>query len=181
MDGHVPISIPRPTYFRRPKREIVGTTRERKRFATDHLKEALIRDAQRLALQRANRAARELEAALARVDDLKREQQESIHAWRSARAELRDVRGKVAESHRVAWEPLQPQREPTQVSAEIYEYCCYVRCLITSEGMSSALCITILRAGNALSELARERLIREVRRESACRGGARLVWEWIGP
>lgn len=76
------------------------------------------------------------------------------------------------------------KRWPTECSPEIYEYCAYVRVLITSRAVASALGLTQHRVANALSQLAREGLIRKVGRTLYMRrkeGAPSFVWEWIGP
>lgn len=150
-----------PSHFER-RREAYLDGRARKRFVTEFVKDEIQRATESKELAAALRSARRLAGALDRI--LPGEEQ---------------IAALLAQAFAGPHANFGPRMRCRSLRA--YEYCAYVRALITVEGMAKALGVSRKRAGNAISALAAEGLLRKTRRLCTRTASFPVMWEWAGP
>jgi hypothetical protein len=160
-EGTMRLEHSTPSYFERRRVGILGP-RKRKRKFTEFWKEEARRDAERSKLLKQKHAAARLWVVL--------------HYPAANVPPRRAVVQQLGPEDFPAW----PKHNGSCTFA-MYEYCAYVRALITSASLADALGVPSHAAASGLSVLASEGLLREVRRIRVGRGTRSIVWEWAGP
>lgn len=160
-DESVQVPYTPSSYFERRREGILGP-RLRKRKHTEFAKDET----------RARARSRELRAQLRAASRLAG----VLDAVRPGRDQVVALLAQAIAGPKANFEP-----RPRQNSLRIYEYCAYVRCLITAEGLAATFKFSMKRARNAIRDLAAEGLLRPQRRLLPRSSPWTTAWEWVGP